>query len=204
MIKSKIEDDIAELNSIINNSKRSMLSQGKILVDREELEELVERMRKDLPKELEYCRELMSRSEAIENDAKARAEKLIQDATDKTYELLSENEINQQAKKKADDIVRNAAIKGQQIYDEYVAEGEAYRQSAQNYLNDMLLNLQEMIYSCIDVTTRNTNKFLDSLGKVGDTVTDNLNELNSSGEDEGEDEGSDVNQTGSMDIDINI
>ena len=183
MNRSKLEDDIEELASIIDNSKNSLFSANKITVDREQLEELVDRMRRDLPKELEYCRDLMSRSEAIEQDARYRADKLIQEATEKTYEILDENELNTQAKKRARETVELAAKKGQEVYEQFVAEGDAYRESAQQYLNDMLMNLQEMIYSCIDSTTRNTNKFLESLNQVGTTVTENLNELNSSATD---------------------
>ena len=35
-----------------------------------------------------------------------------------------------------------------------------------------------MIYDCIDNASRNTNRLLDSLNDVGQTVQDNLNELN--------------------------
>ena len=48
----------------------------------------------------------------------------------------------------------------------------------------MLLNLNGIIYDCIDSTTRNTNRFLDALNVVGTTVQDNLNELNAQPEPE--------------------
>ncbi len=73
---------------------------------------------------------------------------------------------------------RVKASQAQEIYDDAVMQGNAYKASAQQYLNDMLVNLHDLIYSCVDQTTRNTNKFLDSLKDVGSTVTDNLNELN--------------------------
>jgi hypothetical protein len=42
----------------------------------------------------------------------------------------------------------------------------------------MLLNLNSIIVDCLDSTTRNTNRFLDSLSVVSQTVQDNLAELN--------------------------
>lgn len=202
MAKSKIEEDINELNLLIANSKASLFSGNKIMVDREAIEDILERMKKDLPKELAYCRDIMSRSEAIESEARERADRLVQQAADKTNELLSENEINQQARRKADEMVRTAAIKGQEIYDEYVRAGEEYRANAQEYLNEMLCNLQNMIYGCIEVTSRNSEKLIDNLKKVGETVTDNLNELNN---DNARAEANVMaGQTGSLDVDIDL
>ena len=205
MGKSDIEQDIDEFSKIIRNSKTSIISSNKLVIDREVLEDLCSRMQHHLPKELEYCREIMSRAETIENEAKLRAQNLVRDAENKTMELISENEINLAAKKRADDIVLKAATRGQQIYEEYIREGDAYRNSAQEYLNEMLCNLQEMIYSCIDITSRNTNKFLESLNKAGETITDNLNELNNvniSRDANGSDSYND--QNGPLDVDMNI
>ena len=103
---------------------------------------------------------------------------MIDDVKSKTSQLLSENEIMMQARAKADEIVTLAIEEAQSIVDNAVMEGNAYKESAQQYLNDMLVNLHNIIYSCIDNTTRNTNKFLESLNQVGTTVQDNLNELN--------------------------
>ncbi len=178
MTRSKIEDSIEDLENLIDGCKTAPFSSSKIIVDRETIESIIDELREAIPKEIEYCRGVMARSEAIENEARERAEKLVKDATDKTYELLSENEINQMASKRANQIIEEAQIQGQQIYDTYVKEGSDYRDSAQRYLNDMLVNLHDMIYSCVKETERNTTKFLDSLNKVGATVDENLNELN--------------------------
>ena len=178
MYRSKIEDCIDELEAFIDNCKTAPFSSSKLIVEREQIEAIINDLKNCLPKEIEYCRGVMARSEEIEKDAKLRAEKLVQDVQDKTYELLSENEINQQAIKRSNQIIAEAQSQGQQIYDKYVKEGTEYRDSAQRYLNDMLVNLHEMIYSCVKETERNTTKFLDSLNKVGATVDDNLSELN--------------------------
>jgi len=198
MAKYKVEDAISELASYVDSCKNVPLSSTKIVCEREQLEDMINSIKKNLPKELEYCRDVMARSEAIEREAKDRANRLIENATAKTTELLSENEINQQAIKRADEIVRDAAEQGQQIYDEYIREGNMYREQAQRYLTDMLGNLQELIYSCIDTTSKNTNKLLDSLNRVGTIVSDNLNELNAPSEAEM----AAMQQTGSIDVNM--
>ena len=175
---SKIENSIQELENFLENCKKVPLSPNKIMVNREELEYIIEDIKKNIPEEVERYRKVISNKEAIEKEAQERASELIKLATDKTNELLSENEIMLQARQKADEIVDMAMKQAQEVYDDAVMQGNAYKASAQQYLNDMLVNLHDLIYSCVDQTTRNTNKFLDSLKDVGSTVTDNLNELN--------------------------
>ena len=175
---SKIENSIQELEAFLESCKNVPLSTSKIVVNKEELEYFIEDIKKNIPEEVERYRKVISNKEAIEKEAQERANELIQEATDKTYQLLSENEIMLQARQKADEIVNMAVKQAQEIYDDAVMQGNAYKASAQQYLNDMLVNLHDMIYSCVDQTTRNANKFLDSLKDVGSTVTDNLNELN--------------------------
>ncbi|MBE5895593.1 MAG: vacuolar family H+-ATPase subunit H [Lachnospiraceae bacterium] len=175
---SKIENLIEELEIYIDNCKPQAFSSSKIIVNREEIEDIIHDMKKNLPEELERYRKIISNKEAIEREAQNRANELVQMAADRTNELLSENEIMMQARQKADEIVQLAIEQAQAIVDDAHIQGNAYKESAQQYLCDMLDNLHSMIYDCIDSTTRNTNKFLDSLNQVGATVKDNLDELN--------------------------
>ena len=70
MKQNRIEDDINELYDYIDNCKTTLLSQGKIICDKEELEEIIDKLRRDIPKEIEYARDVMARIEAIETEAK--------------------------------------------------------------------------------------------------------------------------------------
>ncbi len=181
---SKIENLIEELEDYIDNCKPQAFSSSKIIVNREEIEDIIHDMKKNLPEEIERYRKIISNKEAIEREAQHRANTLIQEAADRTNELLSENEIMNQARQKADEIVQLAIEQAQAIVDDAQMQGNAYKESAQQYLNDMLVNLHNMIYDCIDSTTRNTNKFLDSLNQVGVTVKENLDELNGTASEE--------------------
>lgn len=175
---SKIESRIEELESYIENCKSYAFSSNKIIVNREEIEDIIQDLKADIPDEVERYRRIISNKEAIEQEAKEHAQYLIDQAESRTNELLSENEIMMQARAQADEIVSLAYRQAEEILDKAYMDGNAYKESAQQYLNDMLINLHTIIYSCIDNTTKNTNKFLESLNQVGETVQDNLNELN--------------------------
>lgn len=199
---SKIENSIQELEIFIENCKSVPLSPNKIIVNREEVEYLIDDLRRNIPEEVERYRKVISNKEAIEREAQDKANQLINEATNKTYELLSENEIMLQARNRADEIVNMAYAQAQAILDDAVMQGNAYKQSAQQYLNDMLVNMNDLIYNCIDTTTKNTNRFLEQLGKAGDTVRENINELNGITEEAVEDTAE--NNTLELDIDSEL
>ncbi|HOO78860.1 MAG TPA: hypothetical protein PLQ04_00590 [Lachnospiraceae bacterium] len=180
MVKSnsKIENTIEEMQTYIDNCKPQLLNNSKIIVDKEEMEELINELKANIPEEIDRYRKVISNKEAIEKEAQNKANAMVAEAAEKTNELLSEHEIMMQAKERADEIIALAVEQAQGIVDSAQMQGNAYKESAQQYLNDMLVNLHEMIYSCIDSTNKNTSKFLEALNQVGMTVQENLTELN--------------------------
>ena len=177
-VNSRLESIIEQMDQLIEQSKPVFLSSTHISVDRERLEDLVRQFKNNLPEEIEKYRRLLSNADIVEQDARDKADKLIADVHRQASEMISESEITSQATKNADALVKAAAEEAERIIEQARYEADGYLASAQAYLNDMLLNLNGIIYNCIESTTRNTNKFLDSLNVVGQTVQDNLNELN--------------------------
>ncbi len=177
-VNSKLESIIEQMEQLIEQSKPVFLSSTNISVDREKIEDLVRQFRNNLPEEIERYRKLVSNKEAIERSAQEEADRFMANVRQQADDLLSQSEITKNANKQADDMVAAAAEEADRILTQARYEADEYLASAQSYLNDMLMNLSGIIYDCVESTTRNTNKFLDSLNVVGQTVQDNLNELN--------------------------
>ena len=180
---SKIENVIEEIEEEIRNSKSVFLSATQISVNRESIEVLLKDLRNSIPEELERCRKIISNREAIERQARDDAEKIRNDMQNEMEQIVSESEIMAQAQARADELVAMAAEEAERIREEALYDRQMYLSSAQSYLNDMLLNLNDMIGECIDTTTRNTQKFMDSLNSIGQTVSDDLYSLNHQEED---------------------
>lgn len=180
---SKIENVIDEIEAEIQNSKSVFLSATQISVNREAIEVLIKDLRNCIPEELERCRKIISNRDAIERQAREDAEKIRNDMKNQMEQIVSESEIMAQAKERADEMVAMAAEEAEQIREDAWNERQMYLSSAQNYLNDMLMNLNDMIGECIDTTTRNTQKFMDSLNSIGQTVQNDLYSLNHQDED---------------------
>ena len=90
-MSSRIEQIIDELEEYIENCKPKFLSNTDIIVNREEIDDLIRELRMKTPDEIKRYQKIISNKEAILNDAREKAERLIREATIQTNELISEH-----------------------------------------------------------------------------------------------------------------
>ena len=96
-MSSRIEQLIDEIEEYIDGCKYQTFSDTKIIVNKEEIDELLRELRMKTPDEIKRYQKIISNKEAILNDARAKAEALINEATLHTNQLINEHEIMQQA-----------------------------------------------------------------------------------------------------------
>ena len=142
---SRIESIINEIEDYISNCKPLPLSSTKIAVNKEELEELISELRLKTPDEIKKYQKLISNKEAILDDARSQAERMIKDAQVHTETLINEHEIMQRAVEQANAVIADASAKAQQIVDKAVEDANNIRLGAIQYTDDMLANLQMII-----------------------------------------------------------
>ena len=94
---SRIEQLIGEIEEYIDSCKYQPLSNTKILVNKEEMEELLVELRLRVPEEIKKYQKIISQQDAILADAKAQADMMLNDARTQTEEMVSDNEIMQKA-----------------------------------------------------------------------------------------------------------
>ena len=94
---SRIEQIIEEIEEYIDGCTPQTFSSSKIIVNREEMEELLNALRIKTPEEIKRYQKIISNKEAILADAQAKADASIAQAQVKTDELVSEHQIMQQA-----------------------------------------------------------------------------------------------------------
>jgi uncharacterized membrane-anchored protein YjiN (DUF445 family) len=176
-MNSKIEQLIDEIEQYIDRCKYQPLSTTKITVNKEEIEELVRELRVHTPQEIQRCQTIISKKEAILNDAKRKAQELIDAATIQTNELISEHEIMQQAYAQANEVVDLATRQAQEILDAATIEANDVRNGAMQYTDDMLAHLELII----NRTLKTTSEFFDNLSfelsRYGDEIAHNRMEL---------------------------
>jgi len=176
-MSSKIEQQIDQIEDFIDSCRYQTFSKTNIIVDKDELDALLEELRARTPEEIKHYQRIINNKEAILEDAKRKAEEMINEATVHTNELVNEHEIMQQAYVQANEIVRLATQQGQDILDKAISEANAYRASAQQYMDDMLARLEQNTVSARNNLTSLFSGFHSEMTDYIDTVRQNRAEL---------------------------
>ena len=117
MSSSRIEQIIEEIEEYVENCRYQPLSTTKIIVNKEELEELLRELRLKTPDEIKRYQKIIGNKDAILADAQAKADNIIAEAEKKAQELTSETEVMQAAYAQANDTVNQANQQAQDILD---------------------------------------------------------------------------------------
>ena len=126
-MSSRMEQIIEEIEEYIDNCKYQPLSSTKIVVNKDELEELLTELKMKTPEEIKRYQKIISNKEAILADAQAKADAIIAQAQVQTSELVSEHQIMQQAYAQANEVVMIATKQAQEILDKATNDGSIGR-----------------------------------------------------------------------------
>lgn len=176
-MSSRIEQLIDEIEEYIDSCKYQPLSNTKILVNKEEIDELLRELRMKTPDEIKRYQKIISNKEAILSDARSKAEALINEATVHTNELINEHEIMQQAYAQANEVVTLATHQAQEILDNATIEANNVKTAAMQYTDDMLANLENLIIQTINMTAAHYESFINNLNGYAEIVKANRAEL---------------------------
>lgn len=126
-MSSRMEQIIEEIEEYIEGCKYQPLSSTKIIVNKDELEELLTELRMKTPEEIKRYQKIISNKEAILADAQAKADAIIAQAEVQTSELVSEHQIMQQAYAQANEVVMIATKQAQEILDNATTDANNIR-----------------------------------------------------------------------------
>ncbi len=174
---SRIEQLITEIEEYIDSCKFQPLSTTKIVVNKEELDELLVELRLRIPDEIKQYQKIISNQEAILSDAHSKAENMLAEATAQTNELVNEHEIMQRAYAHANDVIAQAQAQAQAIIDSAVNDANNIRQGSIQYTDDMLKSLQTIITHSMEGAQGRFDAYLSAMKSSYDIVTSNRNEL---------------------------
>ncbi len=176
-MSSRIEQIIEEIEEYIDSCKFQPLSTTKIIVNKDQLDELLRELRMKTPDEIKRYQKIIANKDAILADAQAKADNLIEEAHIQTNELVSEHEIMQQAYSQANAIVTAATEQAQEILDNATRDANDIRIGAMQYTDDLLANAESMIGHTLDSYTTKYDSLVNSLQECYDMVRNNRAEL---------------------------
>ena len=174
---SRIEQLIGEIEEYIDGCKYQPLSNSKIVVNRDELEELLVELRLRIPDEIKQYQKIISNRDVILNEAHQQANSILAQASAHTDELVNEHEIMQKAYAQANEIINQANLQAQDIVEKAVSDANDIRQSAVQYTDDMLKSLQTIISHSMEGAQGRFDAFMTSMQSSYDIVSSNRQEL---------------------------
>ena len=188
----RIEQVIGDIEDYIENCKPVPLSGNKISVSKEEMNDLLTELRHQIPEEVKQYQKIISNQEAIINDAKLQADKLIDEATRKAERLVDEHEIMQKAYDTANKLIDDANTQAQLIIEKATNESNSIKTASIKYTDDMLKNIQSVVFNTMNESQTSFENFMDVLRRNYDVISQNRQELSVTPQD-----------SVSIDIDIN-
>ncbi|MCI5621338.1 MAG: ATPase [Lachnospiraceae bacterium] len=176
-MSSRMEQIIEEIEEYIDNCKFQPLSNTKIVVNKDELEELLTELKMKTPEEIKRYQKIISNKEAILADAQAKADAIIAQAQVQTNELVSEHQIMQQAYAQANEVVMIATKQAQEILDNATNDANNIRMAAIEYTDNSLKSVEEILTRSISNYKTRYEGLLNSLQESLDVVVANRSEL---------------------------
>ena len=131
-----------------------LLSNYMVVVKREVVESLLDRIYASLPSEVQDARALLRRRDEIQHEAQQRAEKIINDAHNEASRILSESDLLLAVQKEADKIKEQVISDCEEIKRKALDDAEAIRIQAKDeatriqdgasvYAEQVLTNLEQ-------------------------------------------------------------
>ena len=176
-MSSRIEQIIEEIEEYVDSCKFQPLSSTKIVVNKEELEELLRELRMKAPDEIKRYQKIISNKDAILADAQTKADALIADATEKQQQMVEENEIMREARQQSQQLLDQSRQQAQQILDNATNDANDIRIGAMQYADDLLANAESIIGHTLDSYTTKYDGLVNSLQECYDVVRNNRAEL---------------------------
>ena len=176
-MSSRIEQIIEEIEEYVESCKYQPLSTTKIVVNKEELEELLRELRMKTPDEIKRYQKIISNKDAILEDAQTKADNIIAEAQAQAQKIVSESEVMQVALQQSNQLIDQTNAQAQEIMDKATEDSNNIRMSAIHYTDEMLENLEKIMSHTIEAAGSKYNNFINSIQSCYDIVSKNRSEL---------------------------
>lgn len=132
-----IEDYLDLIDDVFEKAKSVPFSNKNSIVDVEEIRDIMDKIRLNLPSEMKQAKKLVQERKSIIEDANRQAEKIITTAETRAKELVAESEITKAAELRAMETEKQANLKAKEV-----------KNAADKYIVDMLTRAEETLAAC--------------------------------------------------------
>ena len=145
MSEKYLHEMIDDIEILIDEAKPARFNPGKVVIDRDVLITVIEELRKQIPGEVERSHKVMMNKDAILEDARIKAQNIVDQAAREAGELIDENEIVEMAKMRAKEMEEAALNHANDVIHNANEEAEQVRYGALQYTCDIMEDVQDYI-----------------------------------------------------------
>ena len=132
--QATIESLIEEMYDVLEKGWKMPLSSGKVFVDGEDLREILDEIREEIPSEVRKAKAIVADRAQIISEANREAETIVRVAEERQKALVNNDEVVRQAQAKANDLI----IQGQTKFKEM-------RKASNDYVEDLMRRTDEAL-----------------------------------------------------------
>ncbi|USF25652.1 hypothetical protein N510_000564 [Firmicutes bacterium ASF500] len=145
---SGVEELLDMLFEMIDEAKNAPLSSDKCIVERDRALDLIDDIRSQFPMELTEARKMMARRAEMEAEAKRKADSIVRAADERAKQMLAADTIALQARQRANDMMRQAEERSREL-----------KRSANEYCEDALRRTEEAVSEAYNEIKQSRSRF---------------------------------------------
>ena len=132
--QATIEDLIDEMYDLLDKGWKMPLSAGKMFVDGEEVRQILDEIKEEIPSEVRQAKAIVADRAQIISEAQREAETIIRVAEEKARAMVSQDEVVRQAQQKANELIAQAQQKFKEM-----------RKASNDYVDDLMRRTDESL-----------------------------------------------------------
>ena len=145
---SGVEELLDMLFEMIDEARNAPLSSDKCVIDRDQALDLIDDIRTQFPMELTEARKMMTRRAELESEAKRKADSIVKAAEERARQMLAEDSVSIQARQRANDMMRQAEERSREL-----------KRSANEYCEDVLRRTEEAVAEAFNEIKKSRSQF---------------------------------------------
>lgn len=177
MSEKYLHEMIDDIEILIDEAKPARFNPGKVVIDRDVLITVIEELRKQIPGEVERSHKVMMNKDAILEDARIKAQNIVNQAAREAGELIDENEIVEMAKMRAKEMEEAALNHANDVIHNANEEAEQVRYGALQYTCDIMKDVQDYITKVKEGQRSLFDQLLSTLDSDIESISTNYEEI---------------------------
>ncbi len=148
MNEQNIEDIISALYDMVQDARALPLGADKCILEREKVLDMLDEIIAQMPEELKQARTIVESRNELIGQARREAENTIRQAQDKAAKMIAEEEIYQEAKRQCQEMVLQTQTRMAEL-----------RKASNDYMDDALRRTEEAIAMSLEDVRDTRGKF---------------------------------------------